>query len=99
MKTKFFRSTLAALAFAVVATSGSVASAGVASTAIGNSGVVNTQIGEITTSPTQVHYRYYAHEHPSYGSRRRSNYDDCRRVKERYWDGYGYRYRWVRKCN
>lgn len=104
MTNKVIKSTLAALAFVMMASSVNVASAGVASTGLANLGVVTAPIGEVESSTAKVHYRYYGHSHRGYGRRhgyrrhRRSYYGGCKRVKQRYWDGYGYSYRWVRSC-
>jgi len=103
MTNKLVKTTLAALAFVTFVSSFNVASASVGSLALDSVNTINEQIGEVETAPTKVHYRYYGHSHRrnhynrGYGHRRSYN-DGCRRVKVRHWDGYGYAYRWVRRC-
>lgn len=113
MKTRTFRGVVTALAFAVIASSGNGAFAGVTSTAIGNIGTVNSSIDRVESPYSEVHYRYYRHNHGGYTPPRRGGYNpprrryyepprysnECRRVKKRFLDGYGnYYYRWTRVC-
>ena len=105
MTNKTFKSTIAALALVVLATSGGTASAGVASITLGNLSTAAIEAGESKTASTKVGYRRrHGHGH-NHGYRRHNRWGHgyghrrCQ-VKKRFWDSYtySYYYRWVNVC-
>ncbi|MBL4891902.1 MAG: hypothetical protein JKX91_08770 [Rhizobiaceae bacterium] len=105
MTNKTIKSTIAALALVVLATSGGTASAGVASMTLGNISPAAIQAGESEIAPIKVgnrrhrgHRRHHGGNwgHGGYGHGGGWGYN-CR-IKKRFWDGYGYYYRYVNVC-
>lgn len=108
-----FKSTIAALALVVLATSGGAASAGVASITLGNMSTAAIEAGESEIAPTKVgsrrhrghrrHHGYRGRHHGRHGGwgggygHGRGHGYNCR-IKKRFWDGYGYYTRWVNVC-
>lgn len=110
MTNKTIKSVVAALALVVLATSGGTASAGVGSIALGNISTAAIEAGESEIAPTKVgHRRHRGHRrHNGHRGRRHGGWGhgyghgrghgyNCR-IKKRFWDGYGYYYRYVNIC-
>ena len=71
MTNKIIKNTLGALAFMVLAASGSAASAGVASITLGNVSSIDAKFNEAETAPIKVNSRRRGYGHRGYGGHRR----------------------------
>jgi len=92
------KSTMTALAVAVLSTSGVFAASGTANAALGIASPNNSTVQEQTAEGAKVAHRRHRH-----GRRHRHHwghwrYDDCFWKRKRYWDGDGYYYRNIRIC-